>query len=196
MKKLLTLTATTTLALALAACGDSGDDQANDFQPAPQNPATEAAPTGPVDAQLGETITLVQDVAGPRTVHLTLEEISVSDECHHGLNGHTNPTHDDGYFIQITGEMEAVEGERGYSLSEMWMTGTTEDGYAVEFEPAFPCESPDRVMEGYQSFQNNVIAGQKARGVMEFWASDLPETITLTEPYEPVDYRWTVPAGQ
>ncbi|HZK31799.1 MAG TPA: hypothetical protein VFC72_02690 [Corynebacterium sp.] len=191
MKKTILAAFAAALALTLTACGESTEDQAK--APSPQITATEAVPTGPVDTELSETVTLVQDVNGPRKVHLTLDDISVSDQCHHGLNGHTDPTHDDGHFIQITGEIETVEGERGYSLSEVWMTGTTKDGYAVDFEPAFPCENPDSVMDGYQSFQNNVIAGQKARGVMEFWASDLPGTITLTEPYEPVDYRWTVP---
>lgn len=182
------------LALTLTACGED-DTQTPDqaYQPAPPAPITsQPAPTGPEQAELGEPVTLVQDANGPREVHLTINEISVSETCHHGLNGHTEPTEDGGYYIQMTGEMEAVEGERGYSLSEMWMTGTTADGYATEFTPAFPCENPD--LDGYQSFENSVIPGQKARGVLEFWSSDLPETITLTEPYEPVDYYWEVPA--
>nr|WP_282101626.1 hypothetical protein [Corynebacterium callunae] len=153
---------------------------------------TSSTPARPQEVELGETITLVQDVNGPRKVNLTIEDISVSDQCHQGRNNYTETTEDGGFYIQMTGEMEAIEGD-GYSLSETWMKGTTNEGYAVQFSPAFSCEDPSTAMEGYQPFDTSIIAGQKARGVLEFWATDLPETITLTEPYEPVDYVWKVP---
>lgn len=186
----LVLTAT----VALSACGteDTTTPETSSLSTT-TSPTTTTVATGPVEVNLGETITLVQDVNGPREVKLTIEDISVATQCHHGRNNYTDTTEDGGFYIQMTGEMEAVETQRSYSLSEVWMTGTTEDGYAVQFSPAFSCEDPADVMEGYQSFDSPVIAGQKARAVMEFWATYIPETITLTEPYEPNDFVWTVP---
>lgn len=183
---------TAVLTLGLSACGSEDPEPVASPTTEATSSTTTAAPASPEEVELGETITLVQDVNGPREVNLTIKDISVSEQCHNGRNSHTETLEDGGYYIQITGEMEAIEGD-GYSLSESWMRGTTADGYAVQFSPAFSCEDPATSMEGYQPFDTSVIAGQKARGVLEFWATDLPETITLTEPYEPVHYVWTVP---
>lgn len=193
-KKLSAVLAAGAFAVTLTACGDSADDNAQTTAPqVAASPTGSHAPPAPIDVELGETITLVQDVDGPRKVELTINEISVSDQCHHGMNNYSETAEDGGYYIQLVGEMSAIEGERGYSLSETWMTGTTADGYAVTFSPAFSCVDPAEVMDGYQNFDSNIIAGQKARGVLEFWASEKPETITLNEPYEPDMYTWKVP---
>lgn len=192
MKKASVVLLSAALAFGLSACGS--EDTAVESTSTPEaTPTRSAAPTGPVEVELGEMVTLTQDVNGPREVNLTFEDISVSNQCHHGRNNHTETMEDGGVYIQLTGEMEAVSGGN-YSLSEVWMTGTTDDGYAVQFSPAFSCEDPADMMDGYQDFGDPVIAGQKARAVMEFWAADLPATITLTEPYEPNDYVWSVPA--
>lgn len=191
MKKTLAVVSASILAFSLAACG-GGDSTSEETTPSATG-APSAPPQDDVDVAVGETITLVQDVAGSRQVELTIEDISVSEQCHHGHNDYTDSREDGGYYIQLTGEMDAIAGERGYQLSETWMTGTTADGYAVTFSPAFSCMNPEEVMPGYQAFDNRIIAGQKARGVLEFWAEELPATITLVEPYEPTKFTWQVP---
>ncbi|QGU07164.1 hypothetical protein COCCU_06100 [Corynebacterium occultum] len=158
--------------------------------------ATSKASPDPVVLELGETANLTVGADGPRDINVRIDDISVSEQCHTGLNGYSDGPYDGyyndhGYFIQITGEFEVIEHQVNYSVSG-W-DGTTADGYAVDFMPTSECNDPADDMPGFRSFSNPIDAGQKARAVEEYWVAELPENIVLDEPYEPVSFAWPVP---
>ncbi|MGP6173361.1 hypothetical protein [Corynebacterium sp. A21] len=155
----------------------------------------EASPD-PVAIELGDTANLTVGANGPRDINVRIDDISVSEQCHSGLNSYSEGSYDGyyndhGYFIQITGEFEVIEHQVNYSVSG-W-DGTTADGYAVDFMPASECNDPADDMPGFRSFSNPIDAGQKARAVEEYWVAELPENIVLDGPYEPVSFTWPVP---
>jgi len=179
--------------LVLAACSDSASEEPS---PAPTTTAAETtsvAPTGPVEVELGETINLTQDVNGARDIDLTIDDITISDQCHTGLNGHTSEPEDDGYYIRMSGEMDVKQSQTNFSFSETWLTALDDENYTIDITPAFACNPEDDDMDGYQGFDHPIDEGQKARGVLEFWVADVPEKLSFTEPYEPLTWVWEVP---
>lgn len=188
MKRLLPILAV--IPLALAACTDA-EDAAAPISSEVATTTSSTAPEGPVEVDLGEPIHLVQDANGPRDITVTLDDINASTECSSGFNDYAEPQ-EGGYYITITGSMDVKESSTNFSVDETWMTGTTEDGHAIQFEPAFGCNHASDAKPGYQSFDDPINQGQKAKGILEFWAPELPATLTYKEPYEPVAYQWGV----
>ncbi|MGP5206467.1 hypothetical protein ACTXJY_00415 [Corynebacterium casei] len=179
--------------LALAACSDTATEEPT---PAPSSTSVEttsAAPTGPVEVGLGETINLTQDANGARDIDLTIDDITISDQCHTGLNGHTDEPEDGGYYIRMIGEMDVKQSQTNFSFSETSLTALDEENYTIEVTPAFACNYPNDDLDGYQWFDSPIDEGQKARGVLEFWVADIPEKLSFTEPYEPLTWVWEVP---
>ena len=179
--------------LALAACSDTATEEPT---PAPSSTATETtstAPTGPVEVELGETINLTQDANGARDIDLTIDDITISDQCHTGLNGHTDEHEDGGYYIRMIGEMDVKQSQTNFSFSETSLTALDEESYTIEVTPAFACNYPNDDLDGYQWFDSPIDEGQKARGALEFWVADVPEKLSFTEPYEPLTWVWEVP---
>lgn len=190
MKKYL-LPIVLTVPLVLTACGKEDEPAATPSPLAVET--TSEAPSGPVEVELGETINLTQDANGARDIDLTIEDISISDQCHTGLNSYTDTPADPGYYIQMRGEMEVKQSTSGYSFIETSITALDDNDYTIEIAPAFDCNQPQEGMDGYQSFNNPVSEGQKARGVLEFWVADIPDGLSFTEPYEPLTWLWDVP---
>lgn len=179
--------------LALAACSDTATEEPT---PAPSSTSVEttsAAPTGPVEVELGETINLTQDANGARDIDLTIDDITISDQCHTGLNGHTDEPEDGGYYIRMIGEMDVKQSQTNFSFSETSLTALDGENFTIEVTPAFACNPEYDDMEGFQGFDNPIDEGQKARGVLEFWVADIPERLSFTEPYEPLTWVWEVP---
>ena len=179
--------------LVLTACGQTDATDTATETTTEAEPTTSEAPTGPVDVELGETINLTQDANGERDIDLTIDDITISDQCHTGLNGHTEETEDGGYYVRMSGEMDVKQSHTNFSFSETWITALDDEGYTVEVTPAYPCNYPNDGMDGYQWFDNPIDEGQKARGVLEFWVADMPEKLSYAEPYEPITYVWAVP---
>ena len=179
--------------LTLAACSDSASEEPD---PAPTSTVTETtstAPTSPVEVELGETINLTQDANGARDIDLTIDDITISDQCHTGLNGHTDEPDEGGYYIRMIGEMDVKQSQTNFSFSEMSLTVLDDENYTIDITPAFACNPEDDDMDGYQGFDSPIDEGQKARGVLEFWVADVPEKLSFTEPYEPLTWVWEVP---
>lgn len=183
------------LALSISSC--SNPSRSSTEQPVETSSAvqttTSAAPSGPVEVELGETITLTQNGMGPREVDLVINDISVSRECHNGESGTIDHLEGDGYYIQMTGEMDAkkLQGKYGFDFTDL--TGLDSNGYTVTINYAHGCESAYKAKDDHQSFSDAIGEAEKARGVLEFWTSELPETLKYTEQYEPVEYFWNVP---
>lgn len=179
--------------LAIAACSDTATEEPT---PAPSSTSVEttsAAPTGPVEVELGETINLTQDANGARDIDLTIDDITISDQCHTGLNGHTDEPDEGGYYIRMIGEMDVKQSQTNFSFSETSLTALDEENFTIEVTPAFACTYPNDDLDGYQWFDSPIDEGQKARGVLEFWVADVPEKLSFTEPYEPLTWVWEVP---
>ena len=179
--------------IALAACSDTATEEPT---PAPSSTSVEttsAAPTGPVEVELGETINLTQDANGARDIDLTIDDITISDQCHTGLNGHTDEPDEGGYYIRMIGEMDVKQSQTNFSFSEMSLTALDEESYTIEVTPAFACNYPNDDLDGYQWFDSPIDEGQKARGVLEFWVANVPEKLSFTEPYEPLTWVWEMP---
>lgn len=177
--------------LILAACGQEDEPVATPTPTAVET--TSEAPSGPVEVELGETINLTQDANGARDIDLTINDITVSDQCHTGLNGHTDEPEEDGYYVRMTGEMNVKQSQTNFNFSELALTALGSDGYTIEVTPAFACNHPYEDMDGYQWFEDPIDQGQKARGTLEFWVADTPEKIAYSEPYEQDSWFWTVP---
>lgn len=190
MKKYL-LPIVLTVPLVLTACGKEDEPVATPSPLAVET--TSEAPSGPVEVELGETINLTQDANGERDIDLTIEDISISDQCHAGLNSYTDTPAEPGYYIQMLGEVEVKQSTSGYSFIETSITALDDNDYIIEIAPAFNCNQPQEGMDDYQSFNNPVSEGQKARGVLEFWVADIPDKLSFTEPYEPLTWLWDVP---
>lgn len=179
--------------LALTACSGTTTEEPT---PEPSSTAAETtseAPTGPVEVELGKTINLTQDANGARDIALTIDDITISDQCHTGLNGHTDEPEDGGYYIRMIGEMDVKQSQTNFSFSETSLTALDEENFTIEVTPAFACNPEYDDMEGFQGFDNPIDEGQKARGVLEFWVADVPEKLSFTEPYEPLTWVWEVP---
>ena len=180
-----------TIPLLLSACGQEDEPVATPTPTAVET--TSEAPSGPVEVELGETINLTQDANGARDIDLTINDITVSDQCHTGLNGHTDEPEEDGYYVRMTGEMNVKQSQTNFNFSELALTALDSDGYTIEVTPAFACNYPYEDMDGYQWFEDPIDQGQKARGALEFWVADTPEKIAYSEPYEPDSWFWKAP---
>lgn len=181
-----------TVPLVLTACGNT--DQAEP-QSAPETTAVEttsAAPNSPVKIKLGDTINLVQGANGTRDIDVTVNEISISDQCHTGLNGHTDEPEKPGYYVRMIGEMHVKQSPNNFSFSDTSLTALDADDYTLTIAPASACNYETDDLDGHQSFDDPIDEGQKARGALEFWVSGMPEKLVYSEPYEPTSWIWNI----
>lgn len=184
-------TATALLLLGLTGCSPAAPDADPSSSTAATSTTATQRTTLPVS--LGETVELTRDDRGERLVRLTINDISVATQCHHGVSTTAAPTDIGGFYLQVTGEMEVVESSQEFLLSDSSFIGTDADGYAVQLTTAASCNAPGEAMEGFQAFDAPIQVGQKARGVLELWAPTMPATLTLAETEEPTLFVWDIP---
>ena len=95
------------LSLALVSCSTPANSEAP--QPALSTSAapttTSSAPKEPTKVELGETITLTDGEDESQEVALTIDDIDVSRQCHNGQSTSNDAPKEDGYYIQMTGEV-------------------------------------------------------------------------------------------
>ncbi|MEH6819925.1 MAG: hypothetical protein V7706_08295 [Dietzia psychralcaliphila] len=188
MKKLIAIAATSLLVLAGCATG-SDEPEA----PEVAAPTTSETQSGPIELALGETANLVLGANGPRDIDVTVTNITVSDRCRHGLNdygggpGWSGQT--DGYFIEVSGEIDVRESPDSFSVPQ-WMAADTERNI-IEVLPAYECADADEA--GVQTFGDLVLPGTKARVMEEYWVDTLPDGWFLNQPYEDHAFSWPVP---
>src|SRR5699024_11297574 len=65
------------------------------------------------------------------------------------------------------------------------------DGDEIDIEAADGCENAHEAFEGYQDLSNEVSASASVQGVLEFWVSDLPQTLTYSPVDEPNIFVWS-----
>lgn len=186
MKRTL-LAAAATLVLALAGCssGESGPE------PAPEPAASgTVSQTGPIELKIGETAHLTKSVNGPRDIDVTVTDISVATECRHGLNDwHDDYTHEGGYFIQVSGNIDVKSSPQDFSVPQ-WAAADA-DRNVIEVASATECAETDAA--GMQTFNDLVMPGTKAKAVEEYWVDALPGQWFLNEPAEDHAFSWPVP---
>lgn len=190
-------------AFALASCGSESTESGPETAPVAE-PVAETAPSmseeevtapgGPVEVELRETINLTQDANGARDIDVTINEITVSEECRNGMNNYTEVPQEGGYYVTMIGEMDVKQSQTNFSFSDTSLSALDDEQYTVKILPAYDCNYPHDHMEGYQSFANPIDAGQRARGVIEFWVEDMPAEIWFSQLYESDTWFWEMPA--
>ena len=183
------------LSLALVSCSNPANSEAP--QPALSTSAapttTSSAPKEPTKVELGETITLTDGEDESQEVALTIDDIDVSRQCHNGQSTSNDAPKEDGYYIQMTGEVDAKKLQDTYSFSFADLTAETSDGDEMNIEAADGCENVHEDLEGYQDFSKKISEGATVQGVLEFWVSDLPQTLTYSPANDPNNFVWGVP---
>ena len=175
--------------LLLTGCATSSDTET----PEVAAPTTSETQSGPVELDLGETANLVLGANGPRDIDVTVTDITVSDQCRHGVNdygeepGWSGQT--GGYFIEVSGEIDVRESPDNFSIPQ-WMAADDERNI-IEVFPAYECA--DAEVAGVQTFSHSVLPGTKARAMEEYWVDTLPAEWFLDEPYEDHAFAWPVP---
>lgn len=130
---------------------------------------------------------------GPRDIDVTVTNITVSDQCHHGINdyggepGWSGQT--DGYFIEVSGEIDVRESPDSFSIPQ-WMAADAERNI-IEVFSAYECA--DAEVAGVQTFYHGVLLGTKAQAMEEYWVDTLPAEWFLNQPYEDHAFAWPVP---
>ena len=126
-------------------------------------------------------------------VDLTIADIDASRQCHNGQSTSIDVPEESGYYVQMTGEVEAKKLQDTYRFSFADLTAETSDGDEIDIEAADGCENAHEAFEGYQDLSNEVSEGASVQGVLEFWVSDLPQTLTYSPVDEPNNFAWSVP---
>lgn len=186
MKRILLAAAAATI-LAVTGCSSGESDPEPATEPAASSAVSQ---TGPIELEIGETANLTKSVNGPRDIDVTVTDISVSTECRHGLNDwHDEYTHQGGYFVQVSGDIDVKSSPQDFSLPQ-WAAADA-DRNVIEVASASECAQTDDA--GVQTFNDLVMPGTKAKAVEEFWVDTLPSHWFLNQPYEDHAFSWPVP---
>lgn len=183
------------LSLALVSCSNpaNSDTPQPDLSTLAAPTTTSAAPKEPTKVEIGETITLTHGEEESQEVDLTIADIDASRQCHNGQSTSIDVPEESGYYVQMTGEVEAKKLQDTYRFSFADLTAKTSDGDEIDIEAADGCENAHEAFEGYQDLSNEVSASASVQGVLEFWVSDLPQTLTYSPVDEPNIFVWSVP---
>src|SRR5699024_10937772 len=154
---------------------------------------TSAAPKEPTKVEIGETITLTHGEEESQEVDLTIADIEASRQCRTGQSTSIDVPEESGYYVQMTGEVEAEKLQDTYRLSIADLTAETTEGDEIDIEAADGSENAQEAFEGYQNLSNEVSEGASVQGVLEFWVSTLPQTLTYSPVDEPNNVAWSVP---
>ena len=180
--------------LAIASCSNPASEEppASVESSTSPNTMSSEAPAKPVETKVGETITLSNYANKNSNIALTIDSISITEDCHY-IRDDSVEAPDSGYYIQLTGEVDAKQTAQDFSISDKQLTGIDAKGDKVETKSADACVNPSDAMDGYQDFAEPISERATARGVLEVWVAKIPKTLTYSEPGEKQDYSWDIP---
>ena len=107
------------LSLALVSCSNpaNSDTPQPDLSTLAAPTTTSAAPKEPTKVEIGETITLTHGEEESQEVDLTIADIDASRQCHNGQSTSIDVPEESGYYVQMTGEVEAKKLQDTYRFS-------------------------------------------------------------------------------
>ncbi|MGP9619880.1 hypothetical protein [Corynebacterium sp. AOP34-BR1-29] len=175
--------------LTLTACSNDDQDRlAPTETPATTDPSTEPK----VHEQVpGDTITYTGTDEYPADVDITIDDISASDTCHHGENGHTEaPADEDITYIQVSGEVDVrkVSWSDSFSILDQEWIALDPDGYQLQIAPPFSCESSSE-----QNWDESTQVGNKARLSQEYAVKGAPDRWVLNPSRSDEVWGWEIP---
>lgn len=174
-----TLATFAVVALALAGCGTTGEDEATvSNTPAPAQ-ASEENGYQLEKLAIGDAAHLTNSVNGPRDVNVTVTDVKISTECNDRQGDYTGMDKD-GYYVQVAMHIDVKQEQSEFTAPQF--TFAKEGGEVLDATSAMDCT---------RDYQNNMFhPGQNGDYIDEYWMPEVPAGAVLSIPGEPVTYAW------